>query len=152
MVRPITYSAKKGGLAGLPPPALDEALEMDLRDKKKKMKKKQPTHPAPATNTAGPCLSICQSSRTPCNWKLPSTMTRPNHPQKQEELGLFILIYLFIYFIYTIFKEEYTISYNSQSTLWSSYQTVSVSATVAGFSKINGRRFTLNEKYKLEEP
>ena len=27
---------------------------------------------------------------------------------------------IYLFFIYTIFKEEYTIIYNSQSTLWSS--------------------------------
>ena len=42
---------------------------------------KQPTYPAPAASTAGPCPTICQSSRTPRHWKLPSTIDRPNHPQ-----------------------------------------------------------------------
>ena len=45
-------------------------------------KKKQPTRPAPAASTAGPCPTICQSSRTPRHWKLPSTIARPNHPFK----------------------------------------------------------------------
>ena len=41
---------------------------------------KQPTHPATAASTAGPCPTIYQSSRTPLHWKLPSTIARPNHP------------------------------------------------------------------------
>ena len=59
----------------------DEALEKeDMIDKIKKIIKKQPTCPAPAASTAGPCPTICQSSRTPWHWKLPSTIARPNHP------------------------------------------------------------------------
>ena len=30
---------------------------------------------------AGPYPTVCQSSRTPRHWKLPSTIARPNHPQ-----------------------------------------------------------------------
>ena len=36
-----------------------------MRWKKQKTKKKQPTRTAPAASTAGPCPTICQSSRTP---------------------------------------------------------------------------------------
>ena len=36
--------------------------------------------PAPAASTAGPCPTICKSSRTPRYWKLPSTIAQPNHP------------------------------------------------------------------------
>ena len=39
----------------------------------KKYKKKQPTRPAPAASTAGPCPTICQNSRRPRHWKLPSS-------------------------------------------------------------------------------
>ena len=38
------------------------------------LKKTITTHPAPAASTAGPCPTICTSSRTPWNWKLPSTI------------------------------------------------------------------------------
>ena len=31
-------------------------------------------------STAGPCPTICKSSRTPRHWKLPSTIAQPNHP------------------------------------------------------------------------
>ena len=61
----------------------DEALEKEDRIddmRKKKKKKKQPTHPAPAASTAGPCPTICQSSKMPRHWKLPSTIARPNNP------------------------------------------------------------------------
>ena len=46
----------------------DEALEKEDRIeemKKEQNKKKKPTRPAPAASTAGPCPTICQSSRTP---------------------------------------------------------------------------------------
>ena len=65
----------------------DEALEKEDRidemkkktkTKTKKKKKKQPTCHALAASTAGPCPTICQSSRTPRHWKLPSTIARPN--------------------------------------------------------------------------
>ena len=36
---------------------------------------------------------------------------------------IYMYVYLFIYFIYTIFIEEYTIGYNCQFTLWSSVLT-----------------------------
>ena len=60
----------------------DEALEKEDRidEMKQNNKKKQPIHPAPAASTAGPCPTICQSSRTPRHWKLPSTIALPNHP------------------------------------------------------------------------
>ena len=38
-------------------------------------------HPsAPAASTADPCPALCKSSRTPRHWKLPNTITQPNHP------------------------------------------------------------------------
>ena len=63
----------------LPPPK---------KKKKKKTiikKKKKTTRPAFAASTAGPCPTICQSSRTPRHWKLPSTIARPNHPLVTDE-------------------------------------------------------------------
>ena len=58
----------------------DRIDEMKKKQQQKK-KKKQPTCPAPAASTAGPCPTIFQSSRMPRHWKLPSTIARPNHPQ-----------------------------------------------------------------------
>ena len=51
--------------------------------KNKNTKTQKATCPAPAASTAGPCPTLCQSSRTPPNhhhrhWKLPSTISRPN--------------------------------------------------------------------------
>ena len=56
----------------------DEAIEKEDRIDEIKKKNNQPTHPAPSACTAGPCSTICQSSRTPRHWKLPSTIARPN--------------------------------------------------------------------------
>ena len=57
----------------------DQELSWDKRDEKTKQnktkKKKQP-RPAPAASTAGPCPTICQSSRTPRHWKLLSTIVK----------------------------------------------------------------------------
>ena len=46
------------------------------------MKKNKYTanRPAPAS-AAGPCPTICKSSRMPWHWKLPSTIAQPNHPR-----------------------------------------------------------------------
>ena len=38
----------------------------------------------PSASTTGPCPTICQSSRTPHHWKLPSTITRLNHPHQDH--------------------------------------------------------------------
>ena len=40
--------------------ARDEALEKENRIDEMKKKKKQPTRPAPAASTAGPCPTICK--------------------------------------------------------------------------------------------
>ena len=60
--------------------------------------KKQPTHPTPAASTAGPCPTICQRSRMPRYWKLPSTIAQPNHPIVQK------LIYLSSFISWPSFK------------------------------------------------
>ena len=80
------FEGNKGTGTPLPWEGLtEEALENEdrideLKKKyiyKKKKKKKQPTCPVPAANIAGPCPTICQSSRTLRHWKLPSTIARP---------------------------------------------------------------------------
>ena len=49
----------------------------------KKHTEKQPTHPAPAASTADP---ICQSSKTPRHWKLPSIITKLSQNRKLIDL------------------------------------------------------------------
>ena len=41
----------------------------------------------PAASTEGPCPTICKSSRTPRHWKLPSTISQPNHPVRRQVMG-----------------------------------------------------------------
>ena len=62
------------------------------KQQQKKKKKKQATRPALAARTAGACPTICQSSRTPRHWKLPSTIARRNHP----------IIFLFLIIIHLL--------------------------------------------------
>ena len=64
---------------------IDEMKKQKQKQQQQQKKKKQPTRPAPAASIAGPCPTICQSSRTPRHWKLPSTIARPNHPQSDRE-------------------------------------------------------------------
>ena len=37
--------------------------------------------PSPTVRTAGQSLTIIQMGRAPWHWKLPSTITKPDHPQ-----------------------------------------------------------------------
>ena len=50
----------------------NEALEKENRIDEMKKIKTQPTSPAPAASTAGPCPTICQSSRRPGTGSLPA--------------------------------------------------------------------------------
>ena len=63
---------------------INEIKKKKTGKKKQKTKKNQPIRPAPAASTAGSCPIICQSSRMPRDWKLPSTIARPNHPYKLD--------------------------------------------------------------------
>ena len=52
----------------------NEVLEKEDRIEELKKQQKNTAHPCRT------CPTICQSSRTPLHWKLPSTIARPNHP------------------------------------------------------------------------